>query len=142
LQDFLAPTACAVVRYFPIELRSSSMANGLPLPTVVFHGDADKTVHPRNAEIIISQCLAGHPAQSVVQEARSASGRGYTRPTMLDEDDDSIAELWVIHHAGHAWAGGSSSGIYTDPKGPDATREMLTFFLAHPMSFKAKAPSQ
>jgi poly(hydroxyalkanoate) depolymerase family esterase len=134
------PTALATMRDGGkrLGIRASNITNGVPPPTIVFHGNADKTVHPRNAETIISQCLAGRPTQSVLQEAHSTSGRGYTRTTMFDAQGDSIAELWVIHHAGHAWAGGSSSGSYTDPKGPDATREMMTFFLAHPMSFKAK----
>ena len=42
-----------------------------------------------------------------------------------------MAEHWQIDGAGHAWAGGHASGTYTDPKGPDASREMLRFFFQH-----------
>ena len=32
---------------------------------------------------------------------------------------------------GHAWSGGNRAGTYTDPRGPNASLAIYTFFAAH-----------
>jgi poly(hydroxyalkanoate) depolymerase family esterase len=103
----------------------------LPVPTIIFHGDRDITVHPKNGDQILEQSVRTMNAQKKVNRGQVAGGRAYTRTTLTDAQGQSVLEHWNIHGAGHAWSGGSTAGSYTDPLGPDATREMLYFFLGH-----------
>lgn len=99
------------------------------VPTIVFHGDRDTTVHPRNGAEVVARASGLSDLQSLSENA-TAAGRSYTRSLYRDARGRTLVEDWVIHGAGHAWSGGSSAGSFTDPKGPDASREMLRFFLA------------
>jgi poly(hydroxyalkanoate) depolymerase family esterase len=103
------------------------------VPTIVFHGDCDNTVHPRNGDWVIQQSRATPmpDLRTTVQHGRVPGGRAYRRTLHADARGQTILEHWVIHGAGHAWSGGSPAGSYTDPQGPDATREFLRFFLEH-----------
>jgi poly(hydroxyalkanoate) depolymerase family esterase len=107
------------------------------VPAVVFHGDHDKTVHPRNGDQVVSQLRDDTNTELcvMVRHGQVPGGRAYRRTLYLDANGQVVFEQWIIHEAGHAWSGGSTAGSYTDPHGPDATREMLRFFLEHPMSF-------
>jgi poly(hydroxyalkanoate) depolymerase family esterase len=100
-----------------------------PLPTIVFHGDRDNTVSPLNGDQIIAQSKAGMPLRLTTSRGQSVGGISYTCTRQADENGRTILEQWVLHGAGHAWSGGSPAGSYTDPRGPDASREMLRFFL-------------
>jgi poly(hydroxyalkanoate) depolymerase family esterase len=102
-----------------------------PLPTIVFHGDRDRTVHPNNGGQILEQSVRTTSTQKKVHRGQVPGGHAYTRTILRDASGRGMLEHWNIHGAGHAWSGGSPAGSYTDPRGPDATREMLRFFLEH-----------
>ena len=102
-----------------------------PVPTIVFHGDRDTTVHPNNGDQILEQSLGTKSPQKKVHRGQVPGGHAYTITILSDASGREMLEHWNIHGAGHAWSGGSPAGSYTDPRGPDATREMLRFFLEH-----------
>jgi poly(hydroxyalkanoate) depolymerase family esterase len=135
------PEALAAMRGAPAAMQPAAAA--LPLPVIVFHGDQDQTVHPRNGDQVIAAALRGgdaqlHPSETAgpgapqVERGVSAHGRRYTRSVHQAGAGHAAAEHWLLHGAGHAWSGGRGAGSYTDPQGPDASGEMLRFFLAHP----------
>jgi poly(hydroxyalkanoate) depolymerase family esterase len=107
---------------------ASGTASGHTPPTIVFHGDADKTVHPVNGRRIADAGSRGATAQT--EHARSDNGRLYTREVYRDASGRIAVEHWRVHGAGHAWSGGRPEGTYTDRQGPDATAAMLKFFFA------------
>jgi poly(hydroxyalkanoate) depolymerase family esterase len=116
-------------------MRSGGAAAGASrpgLPTIVFHGDADATVHPDNGRQVFVASVGPTEMEDEVQHQRSARSRGYTRRVHRSASGHVLAEHWVVHGSGHAWSGGSCEGSYTDPSGPDATAQMLRFFLEHP----------
>ncbi|WP_350557473.1 PHB depolymerase family esterase [Psychrobacter sp. CAL346-MNA-CIBAN-0220] len=106
------------------------------VPMIVFHGDQDHTVSIRNGNQIVEQAKQRLQAQkndlNTQQHQRcSEQNCRSTQLEICDERGVSQLEYWKIHGAGHSWAGGSSAGSHTDPKGPDASKEMLRFFLNH-----------
>jgi poly(hydroxyalkanoate) depolymerase family esterase len=112
------------------------LGDGPLVPTIVFHGDQDITVHPSNGDHILEQSTKTTSTQKKVHRGRVPGGHAYTRTTYTDANGREIFEHWNIHGAGHAWSGGSAVGSHTDPRGPDATREMLRFFLEHSLPQK------
>lgn len=104
----------------------------LPIPTIVFHGDADSTVHAVNGDAVAAQATASAAgARAATHRGEASGGHGYSRVVHTDRSGEVVCEKWTIHGAGHAWAGGSPTGSHTDPRGPDASREMLRFFFDH-----------
>jgi poly(hydroxyalkanoate) depolymerase family esterase len=133
------PSAFAAMRQGGGPGRRFISGGGRPVPVIIFHGDRDATVHPNNGGQVLEQALGKTSTQKKVQRGQIPGGHAYTRTTHTDAGGREILEHWNIHGAGHAWSGGSPAGSYTDPRGPDATREMLRFFLKHSLP---QQPSQ
>jgi poly(hydroxyalkanoate) depolymerase family esterase len=120
-------------RAAPAQRKSHLKSTNGRVRTIVFHGASDQRVHPSNAEMIVAEARAG--LTDLAQETQhdgSAGGRAYTRTVITDANGVPRVEHWVIEGLGHAWSGGSPEGSHTDQRGPDASREMLRFFLGSP----------
>ena len=128
--------ACGVARDMPgafAAMKGQGIAPGrnrTAVPTIVFHGDGDRTVHPVNGDRVAAQAAADARLVETVSRGTSQDGMAYTRTVRSDAAGRALLEQWVLHGAGHAWSGGSPAGSYTEPRGPDASREMVRFFLA------------
>jgi poly(hydroxyalkanoate) depolymerase family esterase len=143
------PSAFAAMRGSAVHARPSSnrplsaRTRDRAVPTIVFHGDSDATVHPRNGDLVLVQGAnaedgrdteAAAKLKVTVDQGRVPDGRAYSRSIYLDATGDAVLEQWLIHGAGHTWSGGSPDGSYTDSKGPDASQEMVNFFFKHSQS--------
>jgi poly(hydroxyalkanoate) depolymerase family esterase len=105
------------------------------IPAIVFHGDRDTTIHPRNGDKVMAQCgLFGRFGSVTEQLEKNPKGHDYTKRVLRNANGAIVAEQWLVHGSGHAWSGGSDHGSYTDSKGPDAAGEMLRFFYLHSQS--------
>ena len=110
----------------------AAAAAGQGVPVIVFHGDADHVVHPGNGDAVLHQ-FSGAQAGSLQRERLTgdAGGRRFSRSCWRDAQGRRVAEHWLVHGVGHAWVGGKSAGSHTDASGPNASSEMLAFFLEH-----------
>jgi poly(hydroxyalkanoate) depolymerase family esterase len=117
----------------PSRTKPRAAAGGAsPVRTIVFHGGADRTVHPSNADRIVTAASLTGAEGAVRKEAGcAAGGRTYTKTIVADREGLTAVEYWLVDGAGHAWSGGHAGGSYTDPQGPDASSEMVRFFLDH-----------
>ena len=101
--------------------------------TIVFHGDRDTTVNPANGAAIVRQAAlqaaSDEPMEQAATDRGRAGGRDYTTTVYKDAVGRTRVEHWVLHGGAHAWSGGSAEGSFTDTKGPDASAQMLRFFL-------------
>ncbi len=102
------------------------------IPTIIFHGEKDIIVNPSNGEAVAAKAVGSASGlRRETEQGRIDGGRNYVRTIYADETGRSLCEHWRIRDSGHAWSGGCPSGSHTDPLGPNASSEMVRFFLQH-----------
>jgi poly(hydroxyalkanoate) depolymerase family esterase len=111
-----------------------------PVPAIVVHGTADRTVAPVNGEQLVAQWLAANRLASrepfeadprrptSTSEGRADGGLAYTSRRWLDGRGRLVQEHLAVDGLGHAWSGGVANGSFTDPRGPSATEAICAFF--------------
>lgn len=95
----------------------------------IVHGTADATVHPSNGAALFEQMVDRNPGAAILISDLHAGDRTASRQVLTAASGEALAEHLLIEGAGHAWSGGNRSGTFTDESGPDASREMVRFFL-------------
>jgi poly(hydroxyalkanoate) depolymerase family esterase len=96
---------------------------------VVFHGSGDQTVAPANARQLWEDAVRSKGPGDTLELRISSGGRTVDRRIFAATAEAVSVEEWIIHGSGHAWCGGNPRGSYTDANGPNASAEMVRFFL-------------
>ena len=108
------------------------------VPTIVIYGDADQTVAPGNGAAVVAQSLRAYAQSNTPLQAQprastaAASLRSSVTTDYLDAEGRARVTECVVHGGKHTWFGGSAQGSYTDAHGPDASAEIVRFFLQPP----------
>ena len=131
-----AGAAQSMMGAFSAMRRGGPVQTATAMPTIVFHGSADTTVHPDNGAYVSDAARAALGTDGVElvkteQTIRTQGLRTAQRVSYLDNSGKPCVEHWTVGDGGHAWSGGSAAGSYTDPQGPSASRAMLAFFMQH-----------
>jgi poly(hydroxyalkanoate) depolymerase family esterase len=131
-----AGAAKSMIGAFGAMRRGGPVQTATAMPTIIFHGSSDTTVHPDNGEHVSNaarEALGNNGLELVKSEqtVRTQGQRPAQRVRYLDDSGKPYIEHWTVGDGGHAWSGGDAAGSYTDPQGPSASRAMLAFFLQH-----------
>lgn len=122
------------------------------VPLIAFQGSTDKTVRPAQSAHLVEQWLltarlaaAADPDLAPADQPPAITthivpaGRRFTEVVYSNRADLAIVKHYLVEGMGHAWSGGSPAGSYTDPRGPNASRLMIDFFLERPLGYEYAA---
>src|SRR5260370_25183132 len=95
------PSAFVAMRQGGLATSSGSdiLSDEPTVPTIVFHGDRDVTVHPSNGDHILEQSMRTTSTQKKVHRGRVPGGHAYTRTSHTDANRREILQHGNIHGA-------------------------------------------
>lgn len=106
-------------------------ARARPVRAIVFQGAADDVVNPENGGHVAREAarIAGAGRARAAVETGRRGGLICTRTRRESAPGRTATEFWEVEGLGHAWSGGNPAGSYAAAAGPDASAEMVRFFL-------------
>jgi poly(hydroxyalkanoate) depolymerase family esterase len=96
---------------------------------ILFHGGDDRVVVPANAMALMEAARRSHPSAQALERCFTSGSREVKHKELVSQDGTVQAEAWLVEGAGHYWSGGDPQGSYAKREGPNASREMMRFFL-------------
>lgn len=123
------PSAFAAMRGGHHGARNAGPLPPRPPRQIVFHGSSDRTVAPHNARVLMDGAQLAHGPIDAVTRQFQAGARSVDHIELRASDGIPKAEVWFIAGAGHHWSGGDPAGSYAKADGPNASEEMMRFFL-------------
>jgi poly(hydroxyalkanoate) depolymerase family esterase len=123
-------SASSVPSAFAAMARGARQVGGLerPVPSIVIHGSADRTVAPVNGDQVLAQAGLDPASPTATVRGQVENGHAYEHSRWTDAGGAPRHERLTVEGMGHAWSGGLPGGSYTDPRGPDATEAICSFF--------------
>jgi poly(hydroxyalkanoate) depolymerase family esterase len=96
----------------------------------IVQGSSDPAVNPSNAARLADD-FAGKGAARAVTAAAPRGGQYGYKVVDIAGKGARVREV-LVDGLGHAWSGGAPGASATDPRGPDATAMMWSFFSGRP----------
>jgi poly(hydroxyalkanoate) depolymerase family esterase len=101
-----------------------------PRRLILFHGAADDVVSCANGRAMFDAARDALPPGARAMRTTVAGPGARTALRRRAEAAGAAVELWQVEGGGHGWFGGPAGASFAEPDGPDASAEMVRFFVS------------
>ena len=122
--------------------RASRGATRTTVPTIVFHGDRDTTVNPVNGDQVIAQAKAAANLETTVIRGEAPAASATPAPFRRTRAGDRCSSSGSFTEPATHGPAAARPDRTPSPRGPDASREMMRFFLQQPSRYLTRRSAQ